>query len=224
MGLFSSLGKVGQTIIDFNRPQKWLESFDGSSQQADANNAAMTAWNLANDYNHPIQQMERLKAAGLNPLLVYGSGSVSGNTASSPALTGGNVSTPLETVTKLGSKALSAVQGLATLDQTYANTSAQNAAAGASSAQAANLTAQASLNEIRNKYEEKSMIADIDYKKALANKTRHDSDKSKAEARLAEAEADFLAPVGGAKTIQGIKTGAEIAGRTAGLLLRHRVR
>ena len=42
-------------------------------------------WNRQNEYNNPKNQMLRLKAAGLNPNLVYGSGSVSGNvTGSSP--------------------------------------------------------------------------------------------------------------------------------------------
>ncbi|AZL83021.1 DNA pilot protein [Apis mellifera associated microvirus 36] len=37
-------------------------------------------WNRQNAYNNPAAQMERLKAAGLNPNLVYGSGSAAGNT------------------------------------------------------------------------------------------------------------------------------------------------
>lgn len=43
-------------------------------------------WNRANAYNTPESQMARLKAAGLNPNLVYGNGSATGNTtpASSP--------------------------------------------------------------------------------------------------------------------------------------------
>ena len=42
-------------------------------------------WNRQNEYNNPKNQMLRLSAAGLNPNLVYGSGSVSGNvTGSSP--------------------------------------------------------------------------------------------------------------------------------------------
>lgn len=40
-------------------------------------------WELNNEYNSPSAQMERLKAAGLNPNLVYGSGSVTGNTSGS---------------------------------------------------------------------------------------------------------------------------------------------
>lgn len=39
-------------------------------------------WNMQNEYNLPINQMERLRAAGLNPNLVYGNGSVTGNTTS----------------------------------------------------------------------------------------------------------------------------------------------
>lgn len=36
-------------------------------------------WNRQNAYNHPAMQMDRLAKAGLNPNLVYGSGSVTGN-------------------------------------------------------------------------------------------------------------------------------------------------
>jgi len=43
-------------------------------------------WNRANEYNSPVKQMERLSQAGLNPNLVYGGGSSTGNTttATSP--------------------------------------------------------------------------------------------------------------------------------------------
>jgi hypothetical protein len=42
----------------------------------------ISLWHMQNEYNHPLQQMERLKAAGLNPNLIYGSspGSAVGNT------------------------------------------------------------------------------------------------------------------------------------------------
>lgn len=38
-------------------------------------------WHLANNYNSPEMQMKRLESAGLNPNLVYGNGSVVGNTS-----------------------------------------------------------------------------------------------------------------------------------------------
>lgn len=41
-----------------------------SKQRADA----LADWNMQNEYNSPQAQMQRLKAAGLNPNLVYGNG------------------------------------------------------------------------------------------------------------------------------------------------------
>lgn len=40
-------------------------------------------WNRNNEYNTPAAQMQRLEDAGLNPNIVYGSGTVSGNTSGS---------------------------------------------------------------------------------------------------------------------------------------------
>ena len=54
------------------------------SAEARANAQNIKFWNMQNQYNHPSQQMARLKAAGLNPNLVYG-GSPSGTSgAASP--------------------------------------------------------------------------------------------------------------------------------------------
>lgn len=42
-------------------------------------------WNRQNEYNSPAAQMERLKAAGLNPNLAYGNGTVGNNSSSPPS-------------------------------------------------------------------------------------------------------------------------------------------
>lgn len=63
--------------------------YDSVKQQNEANKKAidranaydMYTWDLANQYNNPKAQMQRLAAAGLNPNLVYGSGNVTGNTS-----------------------------------------------------------------------------------------------------------------------------------------------
>lgn len=52
----------------------------------------LSQWNRENAYNHPREQMKRLREAGLNPDLVYG-GNVS-NTASSAQLTDGTPAAP----------------------------------------------------------------------------------------------------------------------------------
>lgn len=186
--------------------------WSGQSQQDDANAKAMQSWNIMNDYNNPIHQMERLKAAGLNPLLVYGSGSVTGNTTGSPALTGGGVDTGTQSLFRGINAVMQAAQGKANLDQTYAQTSASNAAAGASTAQASNLNAQTAVNETRAKYEEKSQLADLDYKRALTQKLKQDSRVSAANADMVEAENELFGSVGGSKAAS---TGGSILKETA---------
>lgn len=44
-------------------------------------------WNKQNEYNLPVNQMQRFKDAGLNPNLIYGQGN-SGNASSAPAAAG----------------------------------------------------------------------------------------------------------------------------------------
>ena len=44
----------------------------------------LNMWNLQNQYNSPSAQMDRLRAAKLNPNLIYGSGNVTGNISSVP--------------------------------------------------------------------------------------------------------------------------------------------
>ncbi|PWM08129.1 MAG: hypothetical protein DBY02_04685 [Coprobacter fastidiosus] len=50
-------------------------------------------WQRENDYNSPTSQMARLRAAGLNPDLMYGQGTT-GNSFSSPGMTSGAPSEP----------------------------------------------------------------------------------------------------------------------------------
>jgi len=53
---------------------------------------AIALWERENAYNHPTQQMQRLKEAGLNPHLVYGNGADA---------KGGNISAPKATPAQL---------------------------------------------------------------------------------------------------------------------------
>lgn len=183
--------------------------FSGKSQQADANAKAMESWTLMNDYNHPVQQMKRLELAGLNPNLVYGSGAVTGNTTSAPALQGGGVLTGPESIVKGLGQVLGMAQGTANLQNTRAQTRASVASAGASQAQASNLQAQAAYQEQKNKYAEASMIADIDYKQALADKTR-------AEADVAHGNAKLFGATGGGKNAGMIFQAGAKAGKLIG--------
>lgn len=212
MGLFKSIGKAFGVINPLSG-FGMLDQLSGKSQQQDANKMALLSWQMANDYNNPIKQMERLKAAGLNPLLVYGSGSVTGNTTGAPSLQGGGISTPLESAFKGISNIMGVMQGKANLEQTKAAAQASTAAAGASSAQASNLNAQAALNETRNRFEEKSLIADLDYKRAQTRLANTQAKKTAAEADIAQGEADLFGAAGGAKGVQTVGKGLSTAAR-----------
>lgn len=69
-----------------NQLQQYSNSAASYFMQKKLNDAAyahdVDMWNRANEYNSPASQMQRLKVAGLNPNLAYGSGSVAGNTTS----------------------------------------------------------------------------------------------------------------------------------------------
>lgn len=89
MGFFSTLGSAITGIFGANKSAKQSQKNTQLTINAQKE-AAELAWqnNLSlyhynNAYNTPQAQMERLQEAGLNPNLVYGSGSVSGNTSGS---------------------------------------------------------------------------------------------------------------------------------------------
>ena len=68
---------AGQIVMQGNankKNRKWAES-RYNQQRKDS----LADWNMQNEYNSPEAQMRRLKAAGLNPNLVYGNGTVANN-------------------------------------------------------------------------------------------------------------------------------------------------
>lgn len=80
--LISALGQgfnVGSAQNINKKTQQWNEKMYGI-QRADA----LSDWAMQNSYNHPSSQMARLREAGLNPNMVYGSGSVVANSQSQP--------------------------------------------------------------------------------------------------------------------------------------------
>lgn len=70
---------IGATQNMNKKTQAWNEKMYGI-QRTDA----LSDWAMQNSYNHPSSQMARLREAGLNPNLVYGTGSVVANSQSQP--------------------------------------------------------------------------------------------------------------------------------------------
>lgn len=75
VGAAQAMGSGLTSIINTNKTIKAQRKLAEYSYSKD-----LEMWNKANEYNSPTAQMERLKNAGLNPHLVYGNGSVTGNT------------------------------------------------------------------------------------------------------------------------------------------------
>lgn len=109
MGLFSSVKKAvstvaniftggdasGTGVLDDDDTFSWskylapvvdvgsslVSRYWATSDSKEQWNRDLAMWNMTNAYNSPASQMQRLKEAGLNPNLVYGSGNVVGNAA-----------------------------------------------------------------------------------------------------------------------------------------------
>lgn len=70
VGGFASIGNTNKTI----RANKQMAAYQYSKD--------LEMWNRQNEYNSPEAQQLRLSKAGLNPNLVYGNGTVTGNVSS----------------------------------------------------------------------------------------------------------------------------------------------
>lgn len=86
--LFGGLGSSAmnsKAVRDTNKANMEIAKYQAQWQQQENEKAyqrSLNMWNLQNEYNSPTQQMARIRAAGLNPNLVYGNG-VTGNSSGS---------------------------------------------------------------------------------------------------------------------------------------------
>jgi len=89
-GWIGALAGAGASIYDTyqsSKTSKYNTDKTIAANQAEAEKAyqrEIEMWNMMNAYNSPEQQMARYQAAGLNPNLIYGSGSSAGNTSQLP--------------------------------------------------------------------------------------------------------------------------------------------
>lgn len=70
MGLFSSIGSFGSSLLG-----GYIDNYYNRKAAKKQYDYQMAMWNANNAYNTPVEQMKRLRDAGLNPNLVYGGGS-----------------------------------------------------------------------------------------------------------------------------------------------------
>lgn len=108
-GIISGLfGALGQNIA-INKQIKAQQEENEKNRMYNFNLAQLQnkwnleQWNRENEYNSPAQQMARLKAAGLNPDMMYQNGTSGLTAASSPSMTAGAPSSPVD-MSALGQK------------------------------------------------------------------------------------------------------------------------
>ena len=101
-GIISGLfGALGQNIA-INKQIKAQQEENEKNRTYNFNLAQLQnkwnleQWNRENEYNSPAQQMARLKAAGLNPDMMYQNGTSGLTAASSPSMTAGAPSSPVD--------------------------------------------------------------------------------------------------------------------------------
>lgn len=83
----SAVGSLFSSGQSYKNQKKLLDRQNAYNvQMADtAYERDLDMWNRQNAYNSPSEQIERLKAAGLNPNLMYGNGADAGNASTPPS-------------------------------------------------------------------------------------------------------------------------------------------
>lgn len=80
LGFISQMGNNSLSMfqnyqnIKFQREQNTMDRQHELDMYLRQRQAAQDDWNMQNAYNSPLQQMQRLREAGLNPNLIYGKG------------------------------------------------------------------------------------------------------------------------------------------------------
>lgn len=90
--MLSGFLQLGASAINYMSGAHANETNIGLAQSQNRYN--IEQWMRENQYNLPQNQVERLKAAGINPALAYANGSMMNEAASSPQMTAGRVQAP----------------------------------------------------------------------------------------------------------------------------------
>lgn len=150
-GVVSGIGSIfGSSIGSNNNVKAVKEQNKGNLALAElAYQRDLEQWNRQNVYNSPIEQMKRIKDAGLNPNLMYGEGNV-GNANSSPSFNPPNLASYHNFgdfgASQAGQALMAGLQGYVNVKKTEAETDSirQNTQ---------NLKADETFKELRNIYQ-----------------------------------------------------------------------
>lgn len=87
--------KIAEKNMYLTESQNRINRQVEAERYAQMRKDALSDWKAQNEYNHPLQQMQRLREAGLNPNLVYGKGAdATADTIRSSTFTPSNAPAP----------------------------------------------------------------------------------------------------------------------------------
>ena len=200
-GLATSFG--GKALLSgLSSLTNWLTGGSSITSQMNAQKHLMDhqfqlnqqQWAAENEYNSPLSQMTRLKSAGLNPNLVYGSGAVTGNTTTQ----GPRASIPHVDRNQLKFENLAnIIDRIENIKAIRSNSSAQDALAELYGQQAANASIQGELMQMEktkrgfeNMLLEQTMPYSIEYSKLRNQEIMRNMDFTLKRMGLTDAQID----------------------------------
>lgn len=162
LAIGSGIAGIGSTLLNA-RSQKKANQMQIDFQQ--------DMWNKTNKYNDPSQQMSRLKAAGLNPNLIYGSSS---SAAAGNASMAGKPDIQAQDYSGIGSALSGGVAQYYQLENTQAGTEATQARAKLTEQETLNAALESLSKTIRNSkdslsYKQQKELYDTQVQSAKAN-------------------------------------------------------
>ncbi len=182
--------QMGQNLVQFVGQRQ--QNQHNIKLAEDGRTHELKMWNLQADYNHPQNQMERLRAAGLNPHLVYGKpGEATGNMGNKPGTHIAQVENEMANVE------MPQVMALLESVQKYDNLKKQNELMNAQThnqwkqAKRADESAQSARMDWLKKQRLYSKEYDLQQAEAEVEQTRSNVERIKAETKLKNIEAEI---------------------------------
>lgn len=168
--VISGLVGAGGNMLNFNQQQQT------NRQQMDFQRSmygrmredALSDWHMQNEWNHPTQQMQRLKEAGLNPTLVYGKGA----TAPTQAVRSSQAPTTNITAPRVDTQGINPIMDYANVSQIEAKTQLDLAKARNEDVRSIILGIDASRGERQDKLEESLFDINLEAADAALANTR----------------------------------------------------
>ena len=184
-GLFGSSSSAANDAASQKRQYQYNLALQQQQQQWQEN-----MWQQNNAYNSPIQQVQRLRDAGLNANLAYGS--LSGNVAQQPSSGGLNSVGLLNTAPAQTQALMQAFQIPSKLANVMANTNLMESNADLMELQGLNEVINAQTQALKYSFDKETYLDRKQLMKYQVEAVHQDAENKKAQAALNNVKAEFI--------------------------------